>query len=155
VTRLQAGRPKRWFSILGRGRSFSLLQCPYRLCAHCFFYPVGTTDSFAGNKAIQWVPGIKRPRREADHSPLSSDEVKYAWNYTSISPSVFMAWCLIKYRDYFTFTIPNTFQKVLRQYSFSSYRRGQFSHLFIIKRRGNRVFFISPFRVKKRGYAIC
>jgi hypothetical protein len=27
--------------------------------------------------------GVKRPGREADHSPASSDEVKNAWSYTS------------------------------------------------------------------------
>jgi hypothetical protein len=37
---------------------------------------------------IQWVPaalsvGVKRPGREADHSPPSSAEFKNAWNYTS------------------------------------------------------------------------
>jgi hypothetical protein len=37
---------------------------------------------------IQWVPGaislgVERPGREADHSPLSSAEVKNAWRYTS------------------------------------------------------------------------
>jgi hypothetical protein len=36
----------------------------------------------------QWVPvalslGVKRPGREADHSPQSSAEVKNAWRYTS------------------------------------------------------------------------
>jgi hypothetical protein len=35
---------------------------------------------------IQWVPGalslgVKRPGREADHSPPSSAEVKNTWNY--------------------------------------------------------------------------
>jgi hypothetical protein len=40
---------------------------------------------------IQWVPGalslgVKRPVREADHSPPSSAEVKNAWSYTSTSP---------------------------------------------------------------------
>jgi hypothetical protein len=38
---------------------------------------------------IQWVPGalslgVKRPEREADHSPPSSVEAKNAWSYTSI-----------------------------------------------------------------------
>jgi hypothetical protein len=38
--------------------------------------------------AIIWVPGalsmgVKRPGREADHSPSSSAEVKNAWSYTS------------------------------------------------------------------------
>jgi hypothetical protein len=40
---------------------------------------------------IQWVTGalslgIKRPGREADHSPPSSSEVKNSWNYTSTPP---------------------------------------------------------------------
>jgi hypothetical protein len=45
---------------------------------------------------MQWVPaaltpGVKRPGREADHSPPSSAEVKNAWRYTSIPQYVFMA----------------------------------------------------------------
>jgi hypothetical protein len=37
---------------------------------------------------IQWVQGtlslgVKRPEREADHSPPSRAEVKNAWSYTS------------------------------------------------------------------------
>jgi len=40
---------------------------------------------------IQWVPGaislgVKRQRREADHSHPSSVQVKNAWSYTSITP---------------------------------------------------------------------
>jgi hypothetical protein len=40
---------------------------------------------------IQWVPGdfpigIKRPGREANHSPPSTAEVKNAWSYTSTPP---------------------------------------------------------------------
>jgi hypothetical protein len=41
---------------------------------------------------IQWVsgvalsPGVKRPGRDADHSPPSSAKVKNAWRYTSTSP---------------------------------------------------------------------
>jgi hypothetical protein len=58
---------------------------------------------------IQWVsvaisPGIKRPGREADHSPPSSAEVKNACSYTSTPPYVFMAWYFVKHRDSFTFT---------------------------------------------------
>jgi hypothetical protein len=30
--------------------------------------------------------GVKRPRRESDLSPPSSDEVKNAWRYTYIPP---------------------------------------------------------------------
>jgi hypothetical protein len=32
----------------------------------------------------QWVPEVKRPGREADHSPPCSAEVKNAWSYTSV-----------------------------------------------------------------------
>jgi hypothetical protein len=32
---------------------------------------------------IQWVRGVKRPGREADHSPSSSAELENAWSYTS------------------------------------------------------------------------
>jgi hypothetical protein len=58
---------------------------------------------------VQWVPGalslgVKRPGREADHSPPSSAEVKNAWSYTSTPARVFTVWCLIKHRDIFTFT---------------------------------------------------
>jgi hypothetical protein len=58
---------------------------------------------------IQWVPGafplgVKRPGREADHSPLSDAEVKNAWSYTSTPQYVFMAWCLVEHRGNVTFT---------------------------------------------------
>jgi hypothetical protein len=45
---------------------------------------------------IQWVlgalsPGIKRPGREADHSPPDSAEVKKMFNYTFTPPYAFKA----------------------------------------------------------------
>jgi hypothetical protein len=45
---------------------------------------------------IQWVPGalspgVKRPGREADHSPPTTVEIKKIWIYTSIPPYAFMA----------------------------------------------------------------
>jgi hypothetical protein len=45
---------------------------------------------------IQWVPGtlspgVKRPRREANNSPPTSNEVKKTWIYTCTSPYTFMA----------------------------------------------------------------
>jgi hypothetical protein len=50
-------------------------------------------------------PGIKLGGgREADHSTPSSAEVKNEWSYTSTPKYVFMAWCLVKHRDNFTFT---------------------------------------------------
>jgi hypothetical protein len=50
---------------------------------------------------IQWVPGalslgVKRPGREADHSPPSSAELKTEWSYTSTPQYAFMAWCSVK-----------------------------------------------------------
>jgi hypothetical protein len=53
---------------------------------------------------IQWVPGalslgVKRPGREADHSPPSSAEVKNAWSYTSTPQYAFMAWCSVKAQE--------------------------------------------------------
>jgi len=40
-------------------------------------------------------PGVKRPGREADHSPPSSSKVKNAWNYTPTPQYVFIACCLV------------------------------------------------------------
>jgi hypothetical protein len=49
--------------------------------AHPTFYPMGTGG---------FLPGIKRPERETDHSIPTSAEVKNTWIYTSIPPYVFM-----------------------------------------------------------------
>jgi hypothetical protein len=48
-------------------------------------------------------PGNERAGHEADHMSPSGAKVKNAWNSTSILPYVFMAWCLIKHRDSFTY----------------------------------------------------
>jgi hypothetical protein len=45
--------------------------------AHPTSYPMGIRGSF---------PGVKRPGREADHSPPSRAKVKNAWSYTSTLP---------------------------------------------------------------------
>jgi len=52
---------------------------------------------------IQWILeavylGVKRSRREADHSPPSSAEVNNAWICTSTPQYTFMAWCSVKSR---------------------------------------------------------
>jgi hypothetical protein len=41
--------------------------------------------------------GVKRPGREADHSPPASAEVKHSCIYTSTPPYASMAQCLISY----------------------------------------------------------
>jgi hypothetical protein len=55
--------------------------------AHPASYPMGTRDLYLG---------VKRPGREADHSPSSIAEVKNAWSYTSAPSYAFMAWCSVK-----------------------------------------------------------
>jgi hypothetical protein len=77
----------------------------FPLGAGTFLFPTAVFRSDLGptRPPIQWVPGalsprIKRPRCKGDHSPPSSAEVKNAWSYTSITPYVFMAWCLVRHR---------------------------------------------------------
>jgi hypothetical protein len=58
---------------------------------------------------IQWVPGalslgFKLPGREGDNSPPSSAKVKNAWSYNFTPQYVFVAWCLVRHKDNFTFT---------------------------------------------------
>jgi hypothetical protein len=62
--------------------------------AHPASYPRGT-----GSLSLR----VKRPGREANHSPPSSAVVTNAWSYTSTPQYVFMPWCLVKHRDIFTF----------------------------------------------------
>jgi hypothetical protein len=61
----------------------------YILFIYCWELVV-QTGSGAQKPPIQWVPGVKRPGREADHSLPASAEVKKMWNYTSIPLYVFM-----------------------------------------------------------------
>jgi hypothetical protein len=52
---------------------------------------------------VALAPGVKWLGYEVDHSHPFSVEVKNAWSYTSIPQYIFMAWCLVKRRDNFTF----------------------------------------------------
>jgi hypothetical protein len=66
-----------------QGREFSLLHSVQTYTgAHPASYLMGTGVL---------SQGIKRPGREADHSPQASAEVKNAWIYTSTPPYAFMA----------------------------------------------------------------
>jgi len=49
-------------------------------------------------------PWVKRPVRDADHSPPSSTEVTNTWRIPPLHQYVFVVWCLVKHRNNFTFT---------------------------------------------------
>jgi hypothetical protein len=54
---------------------------------------------------VQGVPGVKRPKREVDHSPPSgAGDNKNDWSCTSTPLHVFVAWCSVKHGDNFSFT---------------------------------------------------
>jgi hypothetical protein len=73
------GLDDRGIRVPAGGGNFSLHHCVQTGAgAHPSSYLIGTRGTF---------PGVKRPGREADHSPPSSVEVKNAWSYTS-TPSI-------------------------------------------------------------------
>jgi hypothetical protein len=97
-----------------------LLKHRVNIGAGNFSTTVSRTALVPTRPPIQWVQGslslgLKRPGREADHSPPSSPEVKNAWRYTSIPEYVFMARCLVKHRDNFTLSLQG-------QYYFTPHR---------------------------------
>jgi len=70
---------------------------------------------------IHWVmgplsPGLKWPRREADHWPPSSAKAKNEWSYTFTPPYIFMAWYLIKQGMHFHCVVLNWVQGQLYIY---------------------------------------
>jgi hypothetical protein len=85
------------FHILGKGSSVGIAT-GYRLDGRGvrvrvrvgarFVSSPRCPDRFWGptQPPIQWVPWVKRPGREAVHSPPTSAEVKNKWIYTSTPP---------------------------------------------------------------------
>jgi hypothetical protein len=68
---------------------------PVAGCCEHGYEPLGSIKGLY-QTPIQWIlgalsPEVKRPGREADHSPPSSAQVKNAWNYTS-TPNTPL-WC--------------------------------------------------------------
>jgi hypothetical protein len=66
-----------------------------RVCQEFSLLHVVQTGSGSTQPPIQWVPGalsqgVKWQRREVDHSPQTSAEVKTMWIYTFIPPYAFM-----------------------------------------------------------------
>jgi hypothetical protein len=67
------------------------------------------SSSFVGS-SVSIVIGVRAGRSGFDSQQeqgffffsLPHAEIKNAWNYTSISPYVFMAWYLVKHKDNFT-----------------------------------------------------
>jgi hypothetical protein len=86
---------------------------------------------------IQWLSGslsleVKRPEREAHHSPPYSAEVKNACTYTSTHPYAFILWCSVKaQRQFYIYLLHFTF--ILQPYLCYSQQREsllQFTFLF-------------------------
>jgi hypothetical protein len=80
---LRAGRPRGRSSSPGRVKNFrfSMSSRP----------ALGSTQPHLQRVPGALSPGIKRPEREADHSPPTSAEVKKMWICTPTSPYTFMA----------------------------------------------------------------
>jgi len=77
---------------------------------------------------IQWVPGVFSPGvkwlgHEADNSPPYSAEVMNVWSYTATPQCVLMVWCLVKYRDNFTFYLYLQYYSLRRKENTGGRRR--------------------------------
>jgi hypothetical protein len=90
------GWTTRFQFLVGAMQDFSLHYCVQTGSgAHPASYTMGM-----GGGAV--TPGAKRPGREADHSP-SGFRMRGATS--PLLQYVFMAWCLVKHRHNFTFTL--------------------------------------------------
>jgi len=74
----------------GLSQCFSTGVPPRFELKYCSFSTASRPALGPTQPPIQWVPGVKRPGREDEHSPPSSSEVRNAWSYTCITPYVFM-----------------------------------------------------------------
>jgi hypothetical protein len=107
----EPGEPSRYSDCLRAGRSDDrglILGGGLRIF---LFVTVSSPSLGATQSPVQWVQGalflnIKLSGREADHSPPCSAEVKGCVElHLHPPPQYFLAWCLFKHRDNFTFYI--------------------------------------------------
>jgi hypothetical protein len=85
----------RYSDLLRSGRPRSRSSSPCRV-KNCLFSTSSRPALRPTQPSIQWVPGafslgVKRQRREADHSPPTGVEIKKIWTYISTPPYTFMA----------------------------------------------------------------
>jgi hypothetical protein len=89
-----AGQRSQYSDWLLAGRSRGQNSCPGEV--EIFHFSMSSGPALGCTQPpIQWVsealsPGVKRPGREADHSPPTSAEVKKMWIYTSTPSYAFM-----------------------------------------------------------------
>jgi hypothetical protein len=70
--------------------------------------PVGS-KLFLKMGTVVYSPEVKRLGFEADHSSWLSTKIKKSWIFTPTPANVFMAECLVKHRNNFSFLIPDTY----------------------------------------------
>jgi hypothetical protein len=91
-----------WVSVIGIATGYGLddregVGVPSAGRVKNFLFSTSSRPTLGSTQPpIQWVPealspGVKRQGREADHSPLTSANVKKMWSYTSTPPYAFMA----------------------------------------------------------------
>jgi hypothetical protein len=112
-----------------------------------WFHRSQTLNFFFSKPPIQWVPralslGVKRPGREADHSPPSSAEVKEWVEQYLHSPNT-RPWrgAQLKHRDNFTDCRLTWHQKI----------NTLFSCFIWYKSRGSSVGIVNGYRMEDRG----
>jgi hypothetical protein len=105
VNGTRLSKPSRYSDWLRTGRPRSRSSSPGRV--KNFVFSTSSRPALGPTQLpIQWVPGVKRTGREADHSPPTSAKVKKMWIYTSTPPYAFI-------RDNFTLPcISRTFPHV-------------------------------------------